>query len=102
MRMSKNIALGVTLAGALALGACAKVELTPPHEAPLPTHARMLLGKMGMTEQQPIFIRIFKAESELEIWKQREDAIGPVNWAPSAARATSRRRKASTRSTSTS
>ena len=71
--MSKNIALGVTLAGALALGACAKVELTPPHEAPLPTHARMLLGKMGMTEQQPIFIRIFKAESELEVWKQRQD-----------------------------
>ena len=71
--MSKNIALGVALAGALALGACAKVELTPPHEAPLPTHARMLLGKKGMTEQQPIFIRIFKAESELEVWKQRQD-----------------------------
>lgn len=73
MRMSKNIALGVTLAGAVALGACAKVEITPPHKAPLPTQARMLLGKKGMTEQQPIFIRIFKAESELEIWKQRED-----------------------------
>lgn len=75
MRLSNNIALGVTLAAGLALTACAKVELTPPHRAPLPQHALMLLGKKGMTEQQPIFIRIFKAESELEIWKQRDDGF---------------------------
>ena len=73
MPLPRNIAFGLTLTIGVALSACAKVELTPPHEAPLPKHAMMLLGKKGMTEQQPIFIRIFKAESELEVWKQRED-----------------------------
>jgi murein L,D-transpeptidase YafK len=40
---------------------------------PLSTQARAQLAEKGMTEQQPILVRIFKAESELEIWKQRED-----------------------------
>ena len=33
----------------------------------------MLLGKKGMETHTPIFIRIFKEESELEIWKARYD-----------------------------
>ena len=33
----------------------------------------MLLGKKGMDPQAPIFIRIFKEESELEIWKLKSD-----------------------------
>ncbi|MFV0294896.1 MAG: L,D-transpeptidase family protein [Hyphomicrobiaceae bacterium] len=33
----------------------------------------MQLGRMGMKPEEPIFIRIFKEESELEVWKQRED-----------------------------
>ena len=33
----------------------------------------MLLGKKGMDPQAPIFVRIFKEESELEIWKLRDD-----------------------------
>lgn len=33
----------------------------------------MLLGKKGMTAEAPIFIRIFKEESELEVWKARSD-----------------------------
>ena len=33
----------------------------------------MLLGKKGMNLQAPIFVRIFKEESELEVWKQRDD-----------------------------
>lgn len=33
----------------------------------------MLLGRKGMRPEQPIFVRIFKEESELEIWKQRDD-----------------------------
>lgn len=33
----------------------------------------MLLGKKGMQAEAPIFIRIFKEESELEIWKLRDD-----------------------------
>ena len=57
----------------LLLAACATVKIAAPHEAPLPTEARMLLGKKDMTASAPIFIRIFKAESELEVWKQRAD-----------------------------
>ncbi len=33
----------------------------------------MLLGKKGMNPYSPIFVRIFKEESELEVWKQRKD-----------------------------
>ncbi len=33
----------------------------------------MLLGKKGMDVQAPIFIRIYKEESELEVWKLRDD-----------------------------
>jgi len=33
----------------------------------------MLLGKKGMDAQAPIFIRVFKEESELEVWKLRDD-----------------------------
>ena len=33
----------------------------------------MLLGKKGMTPAAPMFVRIFKEESELEVWKARDD-----------------------------
>jgi len=47
-------------------------EITPAMR-PLPKDTMMLLGKKGMSPEAPIFIRIFKEESELEVWKQRED-----------------------------
>jgi murein L,D-transpeptidase YafK len=61
------------LAAAAMLASCARIEEVPPHLRPLPRDTMMLLGKMGMDAQTPIFIRIFKDESELEIWKQRDD-----------------------------
>jgi len=33
----------------------------------------MLLGRKGMEQGSPIFVRIFKEESELEVWKARDD-----------------------------
>ena len=33
----------------------------------------MLLGRKGMDQGSPIFVRIFKEESELEVWKARDD-----------------------------
>lgn len=71
MRFAKPVVL-CALSGAL-LSACAKVEIAAPHMAPIPKEARMLLGRKSMTQRAPIFIRIFKAESELEVWKQRDD-----------------------------
>jgi len=40
---------------------------------PLPKETMMLLGNKGMDAQSPIFIRIFKEESELEVWKERDN-----------------------------
>ena len=54
------------------LVACAKIDLTPDL-LPLSKDTMMLLGKKGMDPQAPIFVRIFKEESELEVWKQRDD-----------------------------
>jgi murein L,D-transpeptidase YafK len=62
------------MAAVLALASCASnVEVVAPHLRPLPKETMMLLGKKGMDAQAPIFIRIFKEESELEVWKQRDD-----------------------------
>jgi murein L,D-transpeptidase YafK len=33
----------------------------------------MLLGRKGMDQSAPMFVRIFKEESELEVWKARDD-----------------------------
>jgi murein L,D-transpeptidase YafK len=39
----------------------------------LPPEAQVLLAKKGMKQESPIFVRIFKEESELEIWKVKDD-----------------------------
>jgi len=59
------------VASAAALAGCG--EFSPPYMKPLSAQTRALLAAKGMTEDQPILIRIFKAESELEVWKQKDD-----------------------------
>jgi murein L,D-transpeptidase YafK len=63
------------LLGVCALAACSGggVPEIPPAEQPLSKDAMMLLGRKGMDQGAPIFIRIFKEESELEVWKARDD-----------------------------
>ena len=39
----------------------------------LPAGMQVLLAKQGMTQEAPIFVRIFKEESQLEVWKQKRD-----------------------------
>jgi murein L,D-transpeptidase YafK len=53
------------------LAACG--QFSPPYLKPLSPQTRALLAEKGMTEQSPMLVRIFKAESQLEIWKQRDD-----------------------------
>ena len=60
------------IAGLGLLAGCTKVELAP-HLQPLSKDTMMLLGTKGMDIPSPMFIRIFKEESELEVWKQRSD-----------------------------
>ena len=47
--------------------------IPPPADVPLAKDTLALLAKKGMQPGSPVFIRIFKEESELEIWKQRDD-----------------------------
>jgi murein L,D-transpeptidase YafK len=54
-----------------ALSGCG--QFSPAYMKPLSAQTRAQLAEKGMTEEQPILIRIFKAESELEIWKQKDD-----------------------------
>lgn len=62
------------VAVACAVAACSS---TPPSltaaEQPLSKETATLLAKKGMDAQAPIFIRIFKEDSELEVWKARDD-----------------------------
>ena len=67
--MSKLSALA--MAGFLA--ACSSAPEIPPAEQPISKETMMLLGNKGMDTGTPIFIRIFKEESELEVWKARTD-----------------------------
>ncbi|HEX6000726.1 MAG TPA: murein L,D-transpeptidase family protein [Hyphomicrobiaceae bacterium] len=55
------------------LSACATVEIAPAHLMPLPQETMALLGKKHMDVKAPIFIRVYKEESELEVWKMRDD-----------------------------
>ncbi|MEL6298073.1 MAG: murein L,D-transpeptidase family protein [Pseudomonadota bacterium] len=65
----RGFALGSAL---MLLAGCAKIEM-PAHLKPLSRDTMMLLGTKKMKPAAPIFIRIFKEESELEVWKQRPD-----------------------------
>lgn len=64
----------LVVAMALALSSCSGpgIEI-PASERPLSKETLSLLGAKGMRTDAPIFIRIFKQESELEVWKARED-----------------------------
>jgi murein L,D-transpeptidase YafK len=56
----------------LGLSACSQIDV-PAHLRPISKETMMLLGKKGVDVAAPIHIRIFKEESELELWKQRPD-----------------------------
>ncbi|MGV1014637.1 MAG: L,D-transpeptidase family protein [Methyloceanibacter sp.] len=64
------IAAGV-VASVAVLGGCG--QFSPPYMKPLSKQTRVSLAEKGMKEEAPILIRVFKAESELEVWKERED-----------------------------
>jgi murein L,D-transpeptidase YafK len=69
--------VGIPLAGAALLSivaSCSSLQQEiPAAERPLSKEAQELLAKKGMKAEDPIFVRIFKEESELEIWKRKDD-----------------------------
>ena len=70
--LSRVLRRGFGMAAAILLAGCSQTEI-PAHLRPLSKDALMLLGKKSMKVEQPIFVRVFKEESELEVWKLRDD-----------------------------
>jgi murein L,D-transpeptidase YafK len=64
-----------SIACACALAACSggSSPFISASEQPLSKETMMLLGRKGMDQGAPMFVRIFKEESELEVWKARDD-----------------------------
>ena len=53
-----------------ALAACSSVDIDDRHLQPLTAKLVAQMNEKGMTPSDPILIRIYKRESELEIWKR--------------------------------
>jgi len=69
--MLKRIALAASLA--LALAACQDDNLargSTRHLVPIPSSTMALMSTKGMSKNDPILIRAYKKESELEVWKR--------------------------------
>jgi murein L,D-transpeptidase YafK len=64
-----------SIASACLLAACSggSSPFISASDQPLSKETMMLLGRKGMDQGAPIFVRIFKEESELEVWKARDD-----------------------------
>lgn len=71
----KSFAVAVALLAAASalVAACSQAPTIPASEQPLSKETLSMLGRKGMDASAPIFVRIFKEESELEVWKLRYD-----------------------------
>ena len=69
--LQRILTLSGFLIAALALGACGGG--VSPANFPIPQDTRDLMKSKGLKTRSPILVRIFKKESELEIWKRRDD-----------------------------
>src|SRR3954453_17203174 len=63
--------LAVFLAAGLLLAGCQSG--IPKAMKPVPAFLLAKMKVLGMDETAPIFIRIFKEESQLEVWKQKQN-----------------------------
>lgn len=59
----------------LTLAACEEERYrgSARHNIPIPSATYTLMSEKGMSKSQPIVIRSYKKESELEVWKKRAD-----------------------------
>jgi murein L,D-transpeptidase YafK len=69
--MIKRIALAASLT--LALAACQGENGSTRHLAPIPPATMALMASKGMSQNDPILMRAFKKESEIEVWKRGSD-----------------------------
>lgn len=57
----------------VALAACQDNSRSARHLAPIPPATLQLMASKGMTQADPILVRAYKRESELEVWKRGAD-----------------------------
>jgi murein L,D-transpeptidase YafK len=70
--MTKRLVLAAGLA--LALAACQdQSNLSTRHLTPIPPATTALMASKGMSQGDPILMRAYKKESELELWKKGRD-----------------------------
>ena len=69
----RTLVKGMLLASAAPLLAACQSEYYPKHLQPLPTSLKLKMDRLAMAETDPIFMRIFKEEGDLEIWKEGPD-----------------------------
>ncbi|EFO33378.1 pollen allergen Poa pIX/Phl pVI [Roseibium sp. TrichSKD4] len=70
MTMLGRVAALLVLAGALAGCQADELGYGPKHKRPVDSTIKRKMTELGMRSTSPIMIRIFKQESELEVWKQ--------------------------------
>jgi murein L,D-transpeptidase YafK len=73
--MSNRLLLAASVALALALAACQDQSSlgSTKHLAPIPPATTALMASKGMSQGDPILMRAYKKESELEVWKKGRD-----------------------------
>lgn len=72
--MLKRVVLAASLA--FALGACqdeGNLARSNRHIQPIPPATMSLMAQKGMSKYDPILVRAYKKESELEVWKKGRD-----------------------------
>jgi len=74
-RFVRALLAPVAIAAAIALAGCNGDALSPTGRALAPLSDKMLalLQKKHMDKTSPILLRIFKEESQLEVWKRNQD-----------------------------
>lgn len=66
----RKLSLAGTLAAALMLSACYGADFEK-QDTPIPGATLALMSDINVDKRDPIFVRIFKKEAELEVWKQK-------------------------------
>ena len=72
---ARTLLASVAIAAAVALAGCDADSISPTGRAKAPLSEKMLaeISAKNMEKDSPILARIFKEESELEVWKQNRD-----------------------------
>lgn len=72
-RPNSRLRTAALLLAATLLAGCQDDGGGPKALAPVPPKLVAKMDKLGMSETSPVYMRVFKEESELEVWKQRKD-----------------------------